>query len=220
MLYRHWTLMDSLIHTPELMARIRTFKEGGPGRQVLMYILAQTGIPIHQVRASAAALASCARQPRPSSPSFTPPLSITINRQQAAGVAAIQPNEGSVQVAREHGRDAQPPQELDLPQHRTSQVRDALQQLCSGVREPLDTLGGRPRACAVGPPLCRQQEDLQTPARRLLVRPPSLAIPFLDTVLQMHFCWSPGSAARSALHGDERLVWQARDQPGLCLVVC
>jgi hypothetical protein len=60
-LYRHWTLMDSLIHTPELMACIRTFKEGGPGRQVLMYVLAQTGIPIHQVRALAADLTHCVR---------------------------------------------------------------------------------------------------------------------------------------------------------------
>jgi hypothetical protein len=42
--------MDAMVHSPELLARLRTFKEGGPGRQVLAYVLAQMGIPIQQVR--------------------------------------------------------------------------------------------------------------------------------------------------------------------------
>jgi hypothetical protein len=50
-LHRHWSLMEALHHTPELLACIQTFKEGGMGRTVLTYVLAQLGIPLPQARA-------------------------------------------------------------------------------------------------------------------------------------------------------------------------
>ena len=57
---RHWSLMDALVHAPDLVARLRCFKEGGPGRQVITYVLAQLGIPIVQVRRFACAVARSA----------------------------------------------------------------------------------------------------------------------------------------------------------------
>ena len=51
-LHRHWPLIDALHHTPELMAAVRTFKEGAAGRQVVLYVLASMGIPLEQARLS------------------------------------------------------------------------------------------------------------------------------------------------------------------------
>ena len=49
-LHRHWSLVDSMTHTPDVMAHLETFREGNNGRQQLFGVLATSGIPVHQVR--------------------------------------------------------------------------------------------------------------------------------------------------------------------------
>lgn len=50
LLYRHWSLYDAMVYSPDIAARLRTFKEGSGGRGTLEVILALTGIPLAQVR--------------------------------------------------------------------------------------------------------------------------------------------------------------------------
>ena len=66
MLLRHWPLLDALHHTPELLGLLRTFKEGGSGRQIVTHVLATLGIPLLQVRAwpLGCVLRLCVRSPR------------------------------------------------------------------------------------------------------------------------------------------------------------
>lgn len=49
LMHRHWSLLEAMIHTPEVMARLSTFSEGSQGQAVLYRILATTGIPVQQV---------------------------------------------------------------------------------------------------------------------------------------------------------------------------
>lgn len=41
--------MDAMTHTPELMSRLRTYREGGSGRGLLLPVLAAAGVPVQQV---------------------------------------------------------------------------------------------------------------------------------------------------------------------------
>lgn len=50
LMHRHWSLLDAMVHAPEVMARLSTFSEGSHGLAMLYRILATTGIPVQQVR--------------------------------------------------------------------------------------------------------------------------------------------------------------------------
>jgi len=52
LMHRHWSLLDAMVHAPEVMARLSTFSEGSQGQAMLYRILATTGIPVQQVRPS------------------------------------------------------------------------------------------------------------------------------------------------------------------------